>query len=154
MMIVSLIAVVGTLCWLVFTCAVYAVPVFVGLSAAMLAYQTGSGLLGALGVGLLAGAVTLVVGQRMIRAARSSHLRFLLTFAFAAPAGVAGYYAVRGILEMSPPAPGWHELLSMTGGILVGFVAWKRMAALAEADLGGASERSDVTRAVRAINNR
>ena len=32
MLIVSLIAVVGTLCWLVFTFAVYAVPAFVDLS--------------------------------------------------------------------------------------------------------------------------
>lgn len=153
MMIVALIAVVGTLCWLVFTFAVYAVPAFVGLSAAMFAHQTGAGTFGALAVGLLAGAATLVVGQRMIASMRSPQLRFLLTFLFAAPAGVAGYHAAHGIMSMSPPAPGWHELLSVAGGLLVAFVAWKRMTALADADPGGASERSDVTGTVRATTN-
>ena len=153
MMIVSLIAVVGTLCWLVFTFAVYAVPAFVALSAAMFAYQTGAGLLGAVVVGLLAGAATLVVGQRLIGATRSPPLGFLLTSLFAAPASVAGYHAVHGIMAMSPPAPGWHQLLSVAGGLLVGLVAWKRMTVLAEADAGGASEGTDVTGAVRATNN-
>ncbi len=139
MMIVALIAVVGTLCWLVFTFAVYAVPAFFGLSAAIFAYQTGAGVLGAVIVGLLAGAATLVIGQRLICSARSPSLRFLLTFLFAAPAGVAGYHAVHGIMAVSPTAPGWHELLSVAGGLLVGLVAWKRMAVLAKAGAGGAS---------------
>ena len=153
MMIVSLIAVVGTLCWLVFTFAVYAVPAFIGLSAAMLAYQTGAGVLGAIVVGLLAGAATLAVGQRMIASTRSPPLRLLLTFLFAAPAGVAGYHAVHGIMAMSPPAPGWHQLLSVAGGLLVGLVAWKRMTVLAEADPGGAPGGTNVIGAVRAADN-
>ena len=151
MLIVSLIAVVGTLCWLVFTFAVYAVPAFVGLSAAVSAHQTGAGILGAIVVGLLAGAATLVLGQRLIASTRSPALRFLLTALFAAPAGLAGYHAAHGILALSAPAAGWHELLSVTGAILVGLVAWNRMGALAATDPDGAS-RLDVASA-RVVNN-
>ena len=137
MLIVSLIAVVGTLCWLVFTFAVYAVPAFVDLSAAMFAHQTGAGTLGAIAVGPLAGAVTLVLGQRLIASTRSPALRHLVTALFAAPAGLAGYHAVHGLMAMGSPAPGWHELLSIAGALLVGLVAWGRMGALTADDPNG-----------------
>lgn len=153
MLIVSLIAVVGTLCWLVFTFAVYAVPAFVGVSAGMFAHQTGAGTLGAIAVGLLAGAAALVFGQRLVASTRSPALRFLVTALFAAPAGLAGYHAVHGIMAMSSPAPAWHELLSVVGAILVSLVAWGRMGALAGADAGGATEQSDIAGAERATNN-
>ncbi len=41
--------------WLVFTFSVYALPFFVGLTAARLAFATGAGFLGAAAVGLVAG---------------------------------------------------------------------------------------------------
>lgn len=150
MLIVSLIAVVGTLCWLVFTFAVYAVPAFVGLSAAMFAHQTGAGTLGAIAVGLFAGAATLVLGQRLIASTRSPALRLLFTALFAAPAGLAGYHAVHGIMAMGSPASVWHEMLSVAGGLLVGLVAWNRMGALARSDPGGSSSGQTDEYAVQA----
>lgn len=150
MLIVSLIAVVGTLCWLVFTFAVYAVPAFVGLSAAMLAHQTGAGTVGSVAVGLLAGAATLVLGQRLIASMRSPVPRLLAIALFAAPAGFAGYHAVHGFMTMCSPASDWHEMLSVAAGLLVGLVAWNRMGALARSDPGGSSSGQTDAYAVQA----
>ncbi len=139
MLIVSLIAVVGTLCWLVFTFAVYAVPAFVGLSVAMFAYQTGSGTVGAAVIGLLAGAVTLGFGQRLIASARTSALRYFIAVLFAAPAGVAGFHAVYGVADMGVPDPTWRMLLAILGGAIVAATAWSRFGAPARQAPGGTS---------------
>lgn len=139
MLIVSLIAVVGTLCWLVFTFAVYAVPAFVGLSVAMLAHQTGAGALGAIAVGVLVGAATLVAGQRLIALMHSPLLRAFVTVLFAAPAGVAGFHAVHGVASMVVPDPTWRAMLAIAGGALVAASAWSRFGALARSEPDGAS---------------
>lgn len=153
MLIISLIAVVGTLCWLVFTFAVYAVPAFVGLSAAMLAHQTGAGALGAVVVGLLSGAATLHFGQRLIASVHSPALRSLVTVLFAAPAAWAGYHAVHGLASMSSPSPVWHELLSITGALVIGLVAWSRMSALAMGNSDGSSRDHSYEADVRMHRN-
>lgn len=153
MLIISLIAVLGTLCWLVFTFAVYAVPAFVGLSAAIFAHETGAGSFGSIAVGILAGVATLVFGQRVIAAARSPVLRAVVTILFAAPAGIAGFHAVHGIAAMSSPAPVWHALLSTAGALLVAAIAWSRMAALAGDDRQRAVGHSSVTSTVGATDN-
>lgn len=138
MLIVSLIAVVGTLCWLVFTFAIYAVPAFVGLSAAMLAHQTGAGEFGAVAVGVLTGSITLVLGQRLIASTHSPLLRAFVTVLFAAPAGVAGFHAVHGIASMGVPDPTWRVLLAILGGAIVATTAWSRFGALARSEPDGA----------------
>ena len=50
---------IGLFCWLIFTLAVYALPFFVALNAGMLAFHSGAGVIGALLVGIVAGALTL-----------------------------------------------------------------------------------------------
>ncbi len=138
MLIVSLIAVVGTLCWLVFTFAIYAVPAFVGLSAAILAHQTGAGEFGAVAVGVLTGSTTLVLGQRLIASTHSPLLRAFVTVLFAAPAGIAGFHAVHGIASMSVPDPTWRVLLAILGGAIVAATAWSRFGVLARSEPDGA----------------
>ena len=54
---------IGLFCWLIFTLAVYALPFFIGLTAGMAAFHSGAGVLGALLVGIVTGAVTLAIGQ-------------------------------------------------------------------------------------------
>ena len=54
---------IGLFCWLIFTLAVYALPFFVGLTAGMAAFHSGAGVIGALLVGIVAGALTLGIGQ-------------------------------------------------------------------------------------------
>ena len=57
------IAGVGLFCWLIFSLAVYALPFFIGLYVFMLALHSGAGVLGAPLVGIVAGGVTLAIGQ-------------------------------------------------------------------------------------------
>ena len=40
---------IGFFCWLLFTLAVYALPFFAGVTAALAAYHSGSGVIGAIG---------------------------------------------------------------------------------------------------------
>jgi hypothetical protein len=54
---------VGFLCWLLFELAVYALPCCAGIAAGLAAFHSGAGIVGALLVGVIAGAVMLVGGQ-------------------------------------------------------------------------------------------
>ena len=54
---------IALIAWLVFNLSVYALPFFVGVSAASLAHRTGAGLVGSAIVGLIAGAVTFGVAK-------------------------------------------------------------------------------------------
>jgi hypothetical protein len=56
--IVSSVFGIGFFCWLLFTLAVYALPFFAGLSAGLTAFHSGSGVVGALIVGVLTGGAT------------------------------------------------------------------------------------------------
>ena len=51
------------LCWVLFALAVNALPFFAGLSAGLAAYHSGAGPIGAIIVGIVTGAVTLLLGQ-------------------------------------------------------------------------------------------
>jgi hypothetical protein len=85
---------IGLFCWLIFTLAVYALPFFVGLTAGMAAFHSGAGVIGALLVGIVAGALTLGIGQVAFAVVRPVALRAVIAAAFAVPAAFAGYHAV------------------------------------------------------------
>jgi hypothetical protein len=78
------------LCWLLFALAVYALPLFAGLSAGLAAYHSGSGRIGAIIVGVSIGAVTLLLGQVAFAKVRSPLIRTGVALFFAAPASLAG----------------------------------------------------------------
>ena len=59
------VAAIGFLCWLLFSLAVYALPFFAALPAGMWAYHSNAGPVGAILVGIVAGAVD--VGRRPVR---------------------------------------------------------------------------------------
>jgi hypothetical protein len=81
---------IGLFCRLIFTFAVYALPLFIGLTAGMAAFHSGAGVLGAPLVGIVTGAVTLAIGQISFAAVRPPVLRALIAAAFAIPAAIAG----------------------------------------------------------------
>src|SRR5271154_2706312 len=84
---------IGFFCWLLFTLAVYALPFFAGLTAGLAPLHRGSGGGGALVVGVLAGGVTLAVGQIAFATVRTPFARAAIALVYAAPATVAGYHA-------------------------------------------------------------
>ncbi len=123
------IAGLGFFCWLLFTLAVYALPFFADVSSGMFAYDTGSGPIGAIVVGLVAGAVTLVVGQVLFAKVRSPVLRAMIAILFAAPAALAGYHAVHGLTGIGETTEIWRQAFGVIAAVIVGFVAWSRVSA-------------------------
>lgn len=122
--ILASIAAIGALCWLLFTLAVFALPVFAGATAGAWGYQTGAGGTGGIIVGLVAAALTLGIGQFMLAFVRPLWLRL-------APAALAGYHATHGIVKHTMPSDTWQIVFSVIGAIAVGVTAFVRVAAMA-----------------------
>ncbi|TMK09763.1 MAG: hypothetical protein E6G75_20880, partial [Alphaproteobacteria bacterium] len=80
------------LCWLLFALAVYALPLFAGVTAGLATYHSGSGPIGAIIVGLIASSVTLVLGQIAFTTLRSPLIRAVIALLFVVPAAIAGYH--------------------------------------------------------------
>ena len=120
------------LCWLVFALAVCALPFFAGLTAGLTAglaaYHSGSGPIGAIVVGVIAGAVTLLLGQIAFTTFRSPLIRVALALLFAVPAAAAGYHTALGLAYIAIPADGWRVAIAVISAIIVSATAWARMA--------------------------
>ena len=114
-------------CWLLFTLAVYALPFFAGMTAGLTAFHGGSGVLGALIVGVLAGGATLAIGQIVFATVRTPLIRAVIGLLYAVPASIAGYHATLGLAHIGVPAEGWRETFAVVGAVLIGGTAWARM---------------------------
>jgi hypothetical protein len=119
---------IGFFCWLLFTLAVYALPLFVGMTVAFAAYHHGYNLLGAGLVALIAGGATLAAGQLMFAWVRVPILRAAIALLFAVPAAIAGYHATLGIAHIALSHGALSDALASIGAALVGAMAWSRMA--------------------------
>ena len=124
------IAGIAFLCWLLFTLTVYALPFFAGLTAEIAAFHSGSGVIGALVVGVLVGGATLAIGQIAFAAVRTPLIRAAIALLFAMPAAIAGYHATFGLALIGVPSEGWREAFAIVGAVLVGGTAWARMSLL------------------------
>jgi hypothetical protein len=127
------------LCWLLFTLAVYALPLFVGASVALSAYRDGSGPIAAAIVGLIATSITVVTGQLIATRVQSPLIRAAIALVFAVPAGIAGYYAALGLAQLGVPAEPWRHVMALIGSIAVAATAWARIALVDPPDTGEAS---------------
>lgn len=123
-------AVIGMLLWLLFTLAVYALPFYAGLSAAMWAYAHDAGLIGAALMGGVVAGLTFGVGQVLIATVRPPLLRTLIAAMYAAPAAVAGYSALYGVSGIGGTGEAWRVVFAVIGAIVVAAVAWVRVSAL------------------------
>ena len=128
----SLVA-IGLLCWLLFTLAVFALPAFVGVTAGAWAHDSGAGIAGAIVVGAIAAAMTLVIGHLLIAFVRPMWLKFVVATAFVAPAAIAGSHATHGIVKHLMPSDGWQIAFSIIGAVAVGITAFVRVAGMATA---------------------
>ena len=122
----------GLFCWLIFALAVYAVPFFVAVSIGMLTFHSGAGVIGALLVGIFAGASTLVMGQTAFAMTRSTILRAAIGAVFAVPAAIAGYHVVLAMSLIGLPSLAWREVFGCLGAVSVGATAWMRLTLFAE----------------------
>ena len=130
-------AVIGLLCWLLFTLAVFALPFFVGLNAGMWAHQSGAGIFAAFLIGAFAAGATFGIGQFLLAVLRSSWLRLLVALTFAAPAALAGFYATRGIVTHTMPSETWQLVVSIIGAVAVSITAFVRVSALTTPEASG-----------------
>ncbi len=129
------IAAIGFFCWLLFTLAVFALPFFAGVSAASWAYHTGAGWLGAILVGIVASVLTLGVGQVLLAVVRPLWAKLAIATVFVAPAVIAGYHAVHGIVKHTMPSETWQIVFSTIGAVAIGITAFLRVAGMAATDL-------------------
>ncbi len=83
------IAATSVICCLLFYLAVYALPLFAGVTAGVWAYGTGAGWLGGIAVGAVAGLATLLAGHVLLALVRPLWLRLVIAAAFVAPAAIA-----------------------------------------------------------------
>jgi hypothetical protein len=118
---------IGCLCWLLFTLAVYALPFFAGMTAGLAAFHSGSGVIGALIVGVFTGGASLAIGQIAFATVRTPLTRAAIALLFAVPATIAGYHAALGLAHIGVPSEGWRETFAVAGAVLVGGAAWARM---------------------------
>ncbi|MBB6305024.1 hypothetical protein [Rhizobium leucaenae] len=120
---------VAGLCVLAYMLAVYALPFTLGLEAAQWAYASGSGLIGAGLVGLVAGAASYGLLIVLFMVLRPLILRLGVALVFAAPAAIAGYAFVYGITREAVPSEVWRVAFCLIGGSVTGLSALMRLLA-------------------------
>jgi len=121
----------GFLVYVLFSLAVYALPFFVAMTVGMYVYDTEAGLLATLVAAMFAGAFTLILGQIIFAKVQSVPVRLLIASLYAAPAGVAGFSAIKGLSQIGGASEGWTLASAIIGGIVVAGTAWVRIASLA-----------------------
>lgn len=122
------VALVALLCVLAYNLAIYALPFFVGLTAAQFAYETGAGLIGAGLVGLFSAGAAFGILAGLFEAIRSPIIRLIVALIFAAPAAFAGYALVHGVTKEAVPSDVWRQIFCIAGGAFVGISALIRLA--------------------------
>lgn len=119
------------LCWLLFTLAVFALPIFAGVTAGAWAHETGAGIPGAIIVGAIAAALTFGLFQLLLLVTRPAWIKLVVILAFVAPAAVAGYHATLGIVKLTMPSDTWQLVFSVVGAAAVGITAFMRLTMMA-----------------------
>ena len=119
----------GFFCWVLFTLAIYALPFFVGMTAGLYVQGAGYGPLGAIGLGIVAAAFVLVIGQEIFSFVRTPILRIAVALIFAVPAALAGYYATFGLSGLTMTSDLWRQVFAVIGALAIGGTAWTRLAA-------------------------
>lgn len=115
-------------CWLLYTLATLALPVFAAVTIGLWAQSMGAGVLGSLVTSLFAGVATLLAGQLLFAVIRSPIWRLAIGLLFAIPAAIAGYHAVHGITGMGIDSETWRQALGVVGALIIGGSAWLRLA--------------------------
>ena len=136
---------IGFFCWLLFTLAVYALPIFAALTAGLAAYHSGAGVIGAVIVAIVAGGVTLTIGQIAFATVRSPLIRGAIGLLYAVPAAIAGYSATLGLGQVCIPSEVWRVTFAVIGAIAVGGTAWARMALFVPPEEGRRIDGSPAT---------
>lgn len=124
----------GFMVYVLFALAVYALPIFVAVTVGLQIHDSEAGLLAAIAAAFISGAVTLLAGQIAFASIRSVPVRVAIGALYAAPAGIAGYHAIKGLSEIGGAGETWTLVFAWIGAVIVGGTAWARIASLAGRD--------------------
>lgn len=119
---------IGLLIALMFNMAIYALPLFSAVSVGRLAFASGAGWLGAVVVGLLAGVLTLRLGQFVLASTRSGLVRLGIALVFVLPAAFAGYHVVIGLSRIGGAHGLWQSVFATVGAVFIAGAALARLA--------------------------
>ncbi|TXI87190.1 MAG: hypothetical protein E6Q40_05365 [Cupriavidus sp.] len=117
------------LCWLVYTLATLALPLFVAATLGHWAFSAGAGLLEACFAGFAAGALSLFTCQVLLASSRSVGIRTGVIVLFATPAAIAGFSAAHSFAAMGGASATLRILLGLAGGISVALSSVARLSA-------------------------
>lgn len=109
--------------------AVHALPACCAYLAAQAVHASGAGLVAALAAAALAAIATLALAQLLLAFGRSPATRLAVGLAFALPAGIAGYHAMRGIAVAVMPESVWQQVLPVVAAVAIAAMAWARLGA-------------------------
>ena len=121
---------------LLFRCATFALPLFVGLGVALRLYGTGHGGLLAVLAGLGAAIAILEFGRLIARSSTLLWLRLPVILIFASAAATAGYQAGAALVLLSGFNSTWQHVLAILAGLVTGCRSWR--------DLGGPALDTDI----------
>lgn len=117
---------IALLCWLLFTFVVQALPLYIGVIAATLAFQNGMGTAPAIVVGIVAAALAFGITQFAFAKSRSPYARFAIALLVTAPAVFAGYHAALGIARIVVTSEPGRQTLALLGSFVIGCAAFRR----------------------------
>ena len=111
-------------CALLFRLSIYALPLFVAFLAGSATYRTDSGILAALAAAAISAIILLAAARLALAFAKSDLTRAAIGLAFAAPAAIAGYLAVHGIVAATMPPSAWQHAFSLLGAAIIAAASW------------------------------
>lgn len=111
---------------LMFRLAAIALPLYAGLGAGLWMLDRGYGHAAAIAAGLFLGVFILVAG-RLLGAILPPLFRGLVAFAFALPAGFAGYQAAKGLAGFALAEGALLEMLGLAGALTAAVAAWRSL---------------------------
>jgi hypothetical protein len=124
---VLIMSAVGFLCWLLFTLAVFALPIFIGITVGIWSFHTGACALGAIIVSLVVAGATFGIGQLLLAFAPWAWARLLIIAVYTAPSAMTGYAATHGIAQMAMSSPVWQAVFSVIGVVAADITALARI---------------------------
>ena len=125
------------LCKLTFHLIIYALPIYVGATAAIWLHSGGTSWLGSGAAGTAAAIATLAIAHWILALTKSPLTQGVIGLVFAAPAAFAAYHLVHGIVASSMPSTSWTIALSGTGAAIFGVFAWNRTLSLSPMTVSG-----------------
>ncbi len=150
----------GAICWLMFTLAVYALPFWIGLSAAFWLHAGDKGVLFAVIGGLAAAGLVAALGEIVFARVRSVPLRLAIGLVYAIPAGLAGFHMTKGVAALTGAGETASLALAGLGALVIGVTAWARIAGwsgaegIEEGAGGDGRVATDEGEALRALRSR